>query len=380
MKLHVVALLLFCLSFTLAFSNPVWEQTNGPYAAQLIYIISDSQGYLYTITFSGNLYKSTNLGDIWTKLPVENVIAIAFDKDNNCLIGNRFSEIYLYDKELNFLKSLHVPYLGKSWVNQIQIAKNDYIFARFDSHLILSTDNGQSWKKIYYELYFNFFIDSGNVIIITWYSGTIGRSSDYGQNWENIKIYDPQLNSGINNGAYNKCTDNFIIGCEDSIIYISSDKGISWNKIKDSIPLKSIYDVMIDKNCDVYALGDDVCRSTDGGNSWIKLKGLTGNSINSITILDNKMYGSSGSNGIIKYDFNNESTTLNNNGILNSRINCIDINQIGVVFGATQSGIFKTTNSGVEWKKLNYKHFQTIHLIQFIVLLTEIFILGMIPF
>lgn len=359
MKLRIVALLLFCLSFTIAFSNPVWEQTNGPYSTQLKYITSDHQGHLYAITESMNLYKSVNEGESWNKAPIDNVTAIAFDKDNNCLIGDIDCYISLYDKEFNFVKNLRQSRWGELNIHQIQVANNGNIYVNLDvGKLLISTNNGQSWSNIYSDMYDKFFIDSSENIFITFQTGTIGRSSNYGADWKFIEIYDAPFRSGIFSATYNHCFNKYLVAGFGKFVYISSDKGLTWIQSVDSLQLEPVLDLLVDDNCDFYALTDSaIYYSVNEGNSWKKLQGFSGHKLNSMIKSNNYLFCSSSDVGIIKYDFSTGTSTIKNKGIHKSFITSLDINQKGEIFAATKSGIFKTTNLGNKWLKLDLKSY-----------------------
>ncbi|MBM2814374.1 MAG: hypothetical protein HW421_1136 [Ignavibacteria bacterium] len=336
------------------FCQSVWEQTNGPCSGQLTIITKDSQGFLYSITYSYTLYRSKDNGENWEKI-LTNVSAIAFDKDNNCYIGTGNGEILLYDKNIKFVKVLRNSGYGDGHVKNIYIDAKSNIYASiFWGILCVSTDKGKTWEYIpYIEGFDQISLDSNNVIIMTFDSGIILRSTNFGKNWSYIKINDAGFKNGFFYSAYNKKFDYFIAVGMGNVVYISSDEGLSWKPGRDSIPINYVEALFVDEKGTIYISGDStVCYSTDGGYKWAILGGFSSYRIYSIVNKDNYIFFSTWSHGIIRYDIITKSVLQKNNGIINSSINQLSINQKGSVFAAAKSGIYRTTNIGNSWEQL----------------------------
>ncbi|MBX3042828.1 MAG: T9SS type A sorting domain-containing protein [Candidatus Kapabacteria bacterium] len=349
---YVVFFVLFLVSISLN-SQTVWEQTNGPYSGQLSYITKDKQGNLFAISSNSFLFRSKDNGNNWEKI-ASKISAIAFDSDNNYYLGNTSGGISLFDTNMNFIKILREPNFLDMDVENIEIDANGNIYAKlFYGGLHLSTDKGLTWKTIYTRNFSQISFDSNNVIIMSFYSNGITRSTNNGKDWSGIIINDAEFRRGIFYTAYNKIFNNFIAVGIGNIVYISNDLGLTWLPVEDSIPINYVTAVMIDENGDAYITGDSlVCRSSDGGNTWIILDGFPKVLSQSLTNKDDYIFAATWSNGVICYDIAKNSGEKKNIGIINSNVNQIAISQKGNVFASTTSGIFRTTNSGIEWEQL----------------------------
>jgi photosystem II stability/assembly factor-like uncharacterized protein len=357
MKNLILLIIIYLFGFAFSSGQTLWEQTNGPYSGKLTSITKDSQGFLYTITSNYCLYRSKDNSENWEKIS-KNISAIAFDIDNNCYIGSDSGKISLYDKDLNFVKLLtKLDYLGLH-VDDISIDSKGNIYAEvFYGGLYLSTDQGITWNKIHEAGFSQISLDSNNVIIMTFYSNFIRRSTNQGKDWFDIIINDAPFRQGIYYTEFNKSFNNFIAVGFGNIIYLSNDLGITWQPLIDSIPIHYVEAVVVDEKGDVYIAGDSlVCRSTDGGYSWNKLEGFPKVRGQSLINKDNYIFSATWSNGIVRYDNSTLTGEKKNTSIINSNINQLAINKNNDVFAATTSGIYKSTNSGDYWEQLVLPH------------------------
>ncbi len=344
----------FCFCYSSAHAQPVWEQTNGPYSGRIKSITKDTQGYLYSITSSNDLYRSKDNGEKWEKLSVD-VAAIAFDKEQNCYVGSDRGRISLYDKDFNFIRVLKE--IKNSYYNlkQILIDANSNIYVSiYWGTLFISTDKGQTWNEVYLNRSrISLSSDSNNTLIITYAAGEIGRSTNNGINWNFNQVMDSSYGVSFFYSAYNKKFDNFIAVGTGWFVYKSTDGGLTWKHVKDSIPLKYVETLFVDENGNVYIGGEaKVCRSTDGGDTWKELKGFSEFRVISVITKDEYIFCSAWDIGIIRYDSLTKSILKKNKGIINSNISHLSINNKGFVFASTITGIFRTTNEGNYWEKL----------------------------
>ncbi|MDT3738516.1 MAG: T9SS type A sorting domain-containing protein [Candidatus Kapabacteria bacterium] len=349
---YVVYFALFLVSISLN-SQTVWEQTNGPYSGQLTYVTKNKQGNLFAISANSYLFRSKDNGNNWEKI-ASGISSIAFDSDSNYYLGNTTGAISLFDTNMNFIKTIRNPNSFDMYVENIDINANENIYAKvYYGGLHLSTDKGITWEAIYNSNFSQISFDSKNVIIMTFFSNGIARSTNNGTDWTYIKINDASFRQGIYFTAYNKIFKNFIAVGFGNIVYLSNDLGLTWLPVKDSIPINYVEAVMIDENGDAYISGDSlVCRSTDGGNTWTKITGFPKVRVQSLSKKDDFIFAATWSNGIICYDVSKNSAEKKNKGIINSNVNQIAINQKGSVFASTASGIYRTTNSGSNWEQL----------------------------
>ena len=353
MRNSILINFIYILSFSISSGQTLWEQTNGPCSGQLTSITKDSKGYLYTITLNKYLFRSKDNGETWQKIAAD-IPAIAFDADNNYYLGSNDGTISLFDTNMKFIKIFREPGFGEMNVENISVDAKGNVYTKiFWGGLHVTTDKGITWKEIYEDNFSQISFDSNNVIIKTHYGGTIDRSTNYGSDWTYIKINDASFKQGIFSAAYNKIFNNFIAVGMGNVVYISSDLGITWYQGKDSIPISYVVALTVDDNGDVYIGGDGlVCRSTDGGNSWNKLDEFPKVNAQSLINKDDFLFCSTSSNGIVCYNKITKASKEKNQGIINSTINQLSINKNGNVFAATVSGIYRTTNTGINWEQL----------------------------
>ncbi|PKL84634.1 MAG: hypothetical protein CVV22_11895 [Ignavibacteriae bacterium HGW-Ignavibacteriae-1] len=349
---YVVYIVLLFFSVSLN-SQTVWVQTNGPYSGHLSYITKNGQGHLFAISENYYLFRSKDSGANWAKI-ASKISSIAFDSDNNYYLGTTSGEISLFDTNMTLIQTIRNEEHEIRNVESIDIDANGNIYAKvFMGGLNLSTDKGISWETIYTSGFSQLSFDSNNVIIMSFYSNGIARSTNNGKGWTEIVINDASYRRGIYFTAYNKVFDNFVAVGMGNIVYISNDLGLTWLLVEDSIPINYVEAVLIDENGDAYIGGDSlVCRSTDGGYTWTKLDGFPKVRGQSLVKQGDMIFTATWSNGIIAYDISTNSGEKRNNGIINSNVYQIAINQKANVFAATSSGIYRTTNSGNYWEQL----------------------------
>jgi photosystem II stability/assembly factor-like uncharacterized protein len=349
---YLVCLVLLLFSVSLN-AQTVWVQTNGPYSGRLSYITKNGQGHLFTISENYYLFRSKDNGANWTKI-ASKISSIAFDSDDNYYLGTTSGEISLFDTNMTLIQTIRDEEYATRHVESIDIDANGNIYAKvFMGGLNLSTDKGITWETIYTRGFSQLSFDSNNVIIMTFYSNGIARSTNKGTDWTEIIINDASYRRGIYFTAYNKIFNNFIAVGMGNIVYISDDLGLTWLPVEDSILINYVEAVLIDEKGDAYIVGDSlVCHSTDGGYTWTKLDGFPKVRGQSLVKEGDMIFTATWSNGIIAYDISTNSGEKSNNGIINSNVHQIAINQNGFVFASTASGIYRTTNSGNYWEQL----------------------------
>ncbi len=352
-KAIIYPILIFLMNIVATLSQPIWQQTNGPCSGQLTSIKADSRGYLYTISSSYDLYRSKDDGENWEKV-FEGVSAIAIDVNNNIYLGNSSGGISLYDKDINFLKQLK-PNGSDSYVRKIVIDNNSNIYASFFwGEFLVSTDSGVTWSEIFSDNFDDFCADSTSTLILTFDGGTIGRSSNSGLDWNYIVINDSTFKQGLFYTSYNKKFNNFLTAGMGKYVYTSTDNGLTWIPGQDSITIEYVEAIFVDPNGDVYISGDSrVCKSIDGGATWTEIDGFSDYRISSIIKTDSLIFATTWSNGILQYDVTTKKLSKKNQGIINTSINQLSVNSKGYVFTATNSGLYRTTNSGNYWEQLS---------------------------
>ncbi len=342
------------------FAQAIWNQTEGPCGGNIILIATDYKGNLYAITEDYVLFKSTNNGDFWQKKK-DSVTTIAFDSSHNIYLSIYGQEmvdgwrIEIYDDELKY-KDILVEDKYATWryLEQIVLTNKDYILINNPwSDLIMSSDNGNSWNSIYEEPYNTVAVDSNENIVLTYMSGTVGQSSDYGKSWNYIHLDSNQFHSGIFNVVYNKKFNRFITSGIDSIIYYSTDGGINWMHSSQIMPLNYIRGMAVNSEGDTFIGGDSLFfYSSDGGDSWNVMGGFSGFNMSSIVCKGDSIFTGNYYNGIICSGDMGKTVTIKNKGLKKAHITDLKMAKNGYLFATSESGIFRSTNEGMDWEQV----------------------------
>lgn len=126
--------------------------------------------------------------------------------------------------------------------------------------------------------------------------------------------------------------DKFFIGTGDGV-FISSDNGISWNKVNIGIPEKNVAAITVSGNTLIAAVNDNgIYISADSGTTWIEKN----------------------NDGMYKFTEKGNSWAVSCNGMINNAT----ITEIqaynGILYAATWgAGVFISYNSGESWLPYN---------------------------
>jgi photosystem II stability/assembly factor-like uncharacterized protein len=225
-------------------------------------IALDSLGNIYVSTSNG-VYSSIDSGKTWKDVfdiyPGGNTI-IKADKNNNIFYVDDYRGLYLIkQKDSTFRNILTQEIVGDAFL----IDKNGFLFAGkyndwkiIDNGIYFSKDFGDSW----YVLRNGIDPDSRNYSLLEMPDGSLLLNTskgllvsyDVGQNWNVIN--DSLWNIG--DLICNSKSSLFGIGSPEQV-YISRDKGISWNPYLDTLPRLDYYSLCLDNNDVLY-----VCTSS----------------------------------------------------------------------------------------------------------------------
>jgi photosystem II stability/assembly factor-like uncharacterized protein len=137
-----------------------------------------------------------------------------------------------------------------------------------DNYLYLSTDKGKSWKTITpFNIVNCFDINASydfSVLIAVPRSGKVLTSTDSGENW--------RVQTDLSNNWTGSCVSgngNVLGACTSSgYIWISNDKGVSWNQRAESGSWKFIKSSYDGKILISGRTNSQIWRSTDSGVNW----------------------------------------------------------------------------------------------------------------
>jgi len=247
------------------------------------------------------------------------------------------------------------------------------IFAKTNTGLSKSTDDGESWTEInttglptLQSLAFN---SEDHLFAGTW-GYDMFRSTDNGDSWTQILL----------NAATSSCVASIVINSDDDIfagyahpapttfgvIYRSTDNGDTWQQTDSGITNPFIYSLTINSEDHIFAgtYGNGVYRSTDNGDSWTQVNnGLTNWYINDLAInsedhifagTDPNPMGANMPGGVFRSTDNGESWKQVNNEMDNPDVRSLAINSENHIFARTaDQGVYMSTNNGDSWETIN---------------------------
>ena len=238
-------------------------QTDG---ADVSSLVMDNDENIYAGTIWGGAYRSNN-GETWE--PINNglddpdVRTLALDHDGNLYAGTFSAISKSTDK-------------GDTWTtcfsqeqsvqcSTIVVNSRNMLFAGTIAFGALrSTNNGQTWTQIYNGMKLavdHIFINNQDELFAVTAGSDLYKSTNDGNNWSLVKA-----NMGISNIFL--LSDKDILASvdrnhEDIGVYLSNDKGQTWNLVEDGLNENYVYS--FDKNTDGYvyaATSSGVFRST----------------------------------------------------------------------------------------------------------------------
>ncbi|HQE96221.1 MAG TPA: YCF48-related protein [Candidatus Marinimicrobia bacterium] len=227
-----------------------------------------AQGPQQTGATGESIWRSNDFGKTWEMVHFGDYAADVYKTK-----GNRLGHLYiLYNKAVEpkfYLKfSLdygnHCKYSTVSWSEDwysmhyidFSVIDSSHIFVSRNNCLSLTTDDGISWDTLLVisenDYIKSITINRFNQIFAICDSSGVFRSTDYGQNWDNIGISDTKLTSFSFIGS-----DTIIAVSADQGIFSSFDNGDHWIQRNSGLSNFNICAISIDKGNSVYIANDD---------------------------------------------------------------------------------------------------------------------------
>ncbi|MBN2858562.1 MAG: hypothetical protein JXN63_09205, partial [Candidatus Delongbacteria bacterium] len=198
-----------------------WTKTSGPPGGKLRSFVSD--GYdLYCASGGGGIHKSTDNGDTWIKT---NSGLLSTDAK---VLVRKDSMIFTGTDEGGSTWNAKFNGLRDKYVKSMTVMGN-YIFAgTYVNGLYRSSDNGDSWVKVYSpgSDYIYIMDNDGTNVYAATYGDGVMVSENNGDNWEFRNAGLPNL--GILNIFAN---DSVLLASLASDLYRSTDKGLNWTSV-----------------------------------------------------------------------------------------------------------------------------------------------------
>ena len=332
-----------------------------------IYIKNDSTyGYvLYVVSgsFQGTmtLHISTDLGETWVHKPT-NIDLYYYD-----------AEIAINSQGVIFLETDDVLYRstddGDSWettgagrVLKFLITPADEIIAgyRYDNWLYVSTDNGDTFTKLFYALdIVPLTTDNEGIIYASFQNELISISSD-GKYWN-------QFHSLPADEAFSvlvTASGDMFVGMND--LYKSSDGGLTWIKSDNGISDVNYSYITSLPNGNLYIYSDSIYVSSDQGMSYHTLRDINypSNSIKRVYYHPDGDIFASGINEqhyttVILRSQDNGSTfqeVFVLNGYSTTDFDFLHITPQGSLLLETGNGLLRSSDKGINWKLVHNEY------------------------
>lgn len=397
-KLTILISFLLILSITFKLGAQ-WQQTNGPNGGY-IFSFTRCGSDVYCAANEGGVFKSTNSGLNWVE-------------SSNGL--NHPAYIYhlasggnnIYASGVGLFKSSDN---GNNWisiigdlpsnnVNGITISGSDIYVGVYSMGVYKSTNNGTNWLHVSNGLPNNPSIttlySTNNTIFVGIYTNPtygIYRSTNGGSNWYllnglplNIEAFCITSNgnyifAGLN-GVYRSSnngdnwqqvisgigevsglsTNNDVIYASTLGVgvYVSSNNGTNWSQINNGLPAHLIVWTILYSNSYVIAgtVWTGIYTTTNNGLNWMATNSnVTSTKVYAISSTGSTLFAGTDGNAVFSTSDNGNNWLWLNSGFISSNpyIGAIyNFNNILFVGLKTTSGIYYSTNNGVNWVSSN---------------------------
>ncbi len=348
-------LLVFLFTSLLSLSAQSWQKLGGPFGGGGI-VYPGKPGFLFMILEDNELYRSSDGGDSWQKMPVPQVISwssqLVVGADGNLYAGQgQGSKIFRSEDN------------GETWA-QISSVSHWTIFGLPGGEILVGTsqgikrsvDNGLTWTIVANTIQYaaNFVYNPNTGDVYTWEnfvsSGSttkVWRSKDNGLTWEVILDSFDLLPYQF---AFSP-TGGIFIGAHE-VIWRSLDNGATWTSI-DPIYPQSYRDVSVavSPSGRLFAFELYLSKySDDNGNTWKTLEDSGRNPLSALSSTpDGKIFGSRSFGSLQRSEDNGTTWQFSANGILRPTVSNLQHIDGTHMLALTGDGLFYSKNSGDSW-------------------------------
>ncbi|MCC6462469.1 MAG: hypothetical protein IT260_18520 [Saprospiraceae bacterium] len=229
----------FCLAACLALpglraQTISWQQLGGPFGGGRP-VYEGKPGNLFLIYGDNELYRSTNGGASWQKMPT-------------------------------------TP--ASIWYWPLVVGGDGNLYAGKSNELYRSTNNGQSWTLLTEIDHESIGALPGGEILIGTYNKSIRRSTNNGQTWTDVATgVDATAGFFVHpaTGDVYTWADNISTG-EQGKVWRSTDQGLSWQVVLEGLNLQP-YQIAFSPSGGIFIGAiDKIWRSLDGGANWTSIE------------------------------------------------------------------------------------------------------------
>ena len=341
---YALTILITFLFLSHSATNAQWEQTNGPFGADVTSVLIH-KSYKFAGTRNG-LYRSVLESNVW-------------QSDNETLKGDRVEALTADTKNI-YAGTNHGLYKtsdeGISWssaglpdriITALAI-KDSLLFAGTVNGIFVSPDKGLTWKEVDSGLIstnvVTFAMHSEMILVSTLYDG-LYSSSDNGVTWKKINFEENEIFAVCFLG------DLLLVSSWDNVVYRSTDLGTSWKS--------SDIGINGDEVTNFALLGDKVFAATnyglfqslDSGKTW-QPSSLSRIYIHELVICNNYLVAGTFEGVYISTDLG-LSWTENNEGLLSGDVTSLVSSGSKIYAGTYGFGVFQSTDNGATWSKFS---------------------------
>ncbi len=252
---------IFCfLLYTLVFAQD-WQQTQGPYGGVFNNIKRYKDGSLF-LSVDGGFYKSTDNALNWQRLNIGNYDQISsgeiFFHPTGCIFISYSGNLYRSDTT-----GLNWEFINSIIGGVIGIDNKGNIYATKEKGLIVSRDLGNSFQDFKFTDNWVFdFIEIEDSHLIFPSGQSVFITNDRGITWNEIKLptqakWILKLQSDSKKNLY---------AITESELFCSKDFGKTWTNIL--FPEKSLATLFINSKDEIFISGKFLYSSKDEGKTW----------------------------------------------------------------------------------------------------------------
>ncbi len=188
--------------------------------------------------------------------------------------------------------------------------------------------------------------------------GGIFRTSDAGQNWE--QVFNGYRNEDVRSLAVNS-NNHLFAGTDGHGLFRSTDDGDTWQRLNNLIFTSTVMAILITSSGDIFAgTFNGLYRSTDNGTTFsLSGNGISGTTIRAIGYSSGFLFAGSDFNGVFRSSDNGNSWEAVNNGIdYSSRlIECFastDFISDGAnkIYVGASDKMYSSSNIGISWDEI----------------------------
>jgi len=331
---------------------PIWTVVNcGP-------------GRIACPSDSGTYYSSDN-GVTWFFRPYDTPFTwnLICDGKGNLFVLKYYGGPFLLFRSDDFGETwqrIFLPVPGDP--ARIYVKKDGSIYVPVNNWILVTNDGGENWKQIYYP--------NGNVSCVGWDAHDNLLAACY----DGLSRYDAARNvwDDISSGIHSRRIENILFTKENAMLvfstqncFRSTDGGESWNKIKiDPTAIVNYYpaslvastgNIFISASFDNYN-ESGLLRSTNDGISWERISVLSNwyNITEIIESPDGNIFVSTFSANIFKSTDQGETWIQVVQGTYGENISCINVDKSGNYYAIKDSTILISDN-GVTWIEKSFK-------------------------